>query len=156
MDLVIDGLIDVDKHSFPMQDKSTFQLSSVLAIWLSTPNLAQAQHFLTLQSQCLKSRYWGSFISRRPPYCYFRKTNHCSFHEKSTTWLDLFEIVWLNASSWCTLSKSFEDFSIQDFYLNWRAFFFQLNVFFDLYCRHFILSSSGDVFVLCFLTFVWL
>lgn len=50
--------------------------------------------------------------------------NQRVFRDKYNPWLDRFEIARLNASSWCSLSSSFADFSIQDLCLDWRAFIF--------------------------------
>lgn len=33
--------------------------------------------------------------------------NQMVFHDKETPWFSRFEIVWLNASSWCSFSKAF-------------------------------------------------
>lgn len=50
--------------------------------------------------------------------------NQRVFNDKASNWEDQFEQARVNASSWCTLSKAFKDYSIQEFVLNWRAFIF--------------------------------
>ena len=48
--------------------------------------------------------------------------NQRVFHDKPSTWMERFESVYLNASSWCSLSKDFQDYSSQDIVLNWPVF----------------------------------
>jgi len=50
--------------------------------------------------------------------------NQRVFHDKASPWFVRFETARLNASSWCSLSKKFEDFFIQDISINWKAFIF--------------------------------
>ena len=50
--------------------------------------------------------------------------NQRTFNDRVSAWEDRFEFARLNASSWCTMSKTFEDYSIQELTLNWRAFIF--------------------------------
>ena len=40
------------------------------------------------------------------------------FHNTTSSWSSRFESAHLNASSWCSLSKAFKDFSIQDISIN--------------------------------------
>lgn len=58
--------------------------------------------------------------------------NQRVFHYKATPWLERFKIARLNASTWCTQSRSFVDFSIQDIVLNWRTSIFSSYQFFVL------------------------
>lgn len=53
--------------------------------------------------------------------------NQQVFNDKASPWFVRFEIAQLNASSWCTLSRTFEDFSMQDLNLNWQAFIFPVS-----------------------------
>ena len=45
--------------------------------------------------------------------------NQKVFHDKPSTWMERFDSARLNASSWCSLSKDFQDYSSQDIVLNW-------------------------------------
>lgn len=47
--------------------------------------------------------------------------NQRVFHDKETPWIRCLESARLNASSWCSLSKAFVDYSIQEISLNWQA-----------------------------------
>ena len=48
--------------------------------------------------------------------------NQRVFHAKASPWLVRFENAKLNASAWCSLAKTFKDFSISDICLNWKTF----------------------------------
>ena len=48
--------------------------------------------------------------------------NQRVFHDKSSTWLERYDSAVLNASSWCSLTKYFQDYSSQEIVLNWPAF----------------------------------
>ena len=50
--------------------------------------------------------------------------NQRVFYDKATPRLERCEIARLNASTWCTQSRSFSDFSIMDIVVNRRAFIF--------------------------------
>ena len=50
------------------------------------------------------------------------KRNQRVFHNKSSSCQNRYELARLNASSWCSLSKQFNDYSLQDIVLNWQAF----------------------------------
>lgn len=60
---------------------------------------------------------WVNTVKALPAEIWF-KQNQRVFHDKKLKWMDWFEAARLNASSWCILSKTFEDFSIQDLCLN--------------------------------------
>ena len=48
--------------------------------------------------------------------------NPCVFHNTTSVWYDRFDYAHLNASSWCSMVKGFQDQSTKDIYLNWQAF----------------------------------
>lgn len=66
---------------------------------------------------------WANTIKDLLAKIWFER-NQSMFHDKQLGWMDCFEVAVLKAPSWCTLSKLFKDFSIQDLYLNWHAFIF--------------------------------
>ena len=66
----------------------------------------------------------NSLISFRSLTILWFERNQRVFHNKASPWSVRFEIARLNASSWCSLSKTFEDFSIQDISINCKAFIF--------------------------------
>ena len=50
--------------------------------------------------------------------------NQQIFNDRATLWQDR-ESARLNASSWCSISKFFEEYLVQDLSLNWSSFFMQ-------------------------------
>ena len=48
--------------------------------------------------------------------------NQRVFHDKPSTWMERYDSVRLSAPSWCSLSKYFQDYSLQEMLLNWPAF----------------------------------
>ena len=71
------------------------------------------------------SLLWCNVVKAILWNCGLRKIN--GSHSKVSSWFDRYEFTWLNASSWCSLSKQFKDFSMQDILLNWQAKSFSLN-----------------------------
>lgn len=53
------------------------------------------------------------FIPKVPRSELWFERNQRVFHEKQLQWSDCFEIARLNASAWCSHSKSFSNFSLQ-------------------------------------------
>lgn len=64
---------------------------------------------------------WSNAVKALLSKLWFER-NQQVFHDKASSWLDHFEFARLNASSWCTLSRAFDEYSIQEFNLNWHAF----------------------------------
>lgn len=60
---------------------------------------------------------WANAVKALLAEIWFEQ-NHGIFHDRKLGWLDRYEVARLNASSWCTLTKPFRDFSIQDLCLN--------------------------------------
>ena len=50
--------------------------------------------------------------------------NQRTFQDKELGWLGHFDSAARNTFAWCSLSKDFEVYSIQELCLNWRAFIF--------------------------------
>ena len=97
---------------------------------------------------------WNNVVKALLAEIWFER-NKRVFHDKSTPWLDRFEIARLNASSWYTLSNSFADFSIQDLSLNWKPFIFPAYLLL-LYCSFCIVFLWIGVYfvVVCTMCFV--
>ena len=45
-----------------------------------------------------------------------------TFHDKEMRWIDHFESAASNTSTWCSVNKEFEAYSIQKISLNWGVF----------------------------------
>lgn len=54
---------------------------------------------------------WANAVKALLTKIWFER-NERVFHDKRLGWMDHIEVAVLNASSWCTISKHFEDFSI--------------------------------------------
>lgn len=97
---------------------------------------------------------WNNVVKSLLVDLWFER-NQRVFHDRKTPWLDRFETARLNTSSWCILSKSFEDFSIQDLCLNWPAFIFPTQWFpardFNIIYFIFLLLLCIRFFWLCIL-----
>ena len=48
--------------------------------------------------------------------------NQCVFHNTASVWSNQFEYARLNASSWCSMVKGFQNYSTHNIHLNWQAF----------------------------------
>ena len=64
---------------------------------------------------------WANVVKALLAEIWFER-NQRVFHEKSSTWMERYDSARLNTSSWCSLSKFFQDYSSQEIVLNWSSF----------------------------------
>lgn len=95
---------------------------------------------LAFSSQILWSNAVKALLSKIWFEC-----NQRVFHDKSLPWSAHLDSTRLLASTWCSLSKDFSNYSIQDISLNWNTYIFSIYVILSYICEF--------LFRLCFLYF---
>jgi len=112
---------------------------------LAGPNLKKKT------AECL----WANAVKAFLAEIWFER-NQRVFHDKSSTWMERYDSARLNASSWCSLSKFFQDYSSQEIVLNWSAFIASppwsssLSCLPDqAFCSNQFLLNQGLLFLLC-------
>ena len=85
------------------------------------------QPFVGVQFRKIPQSLWVYVVKSLSAELWFER-NQRVYHDKSFVWLDRFEVTRKNASSWCSFSKPFESYCIQEIYSNWRVLYFQLNL----------------------------